>query len=130
MDDLVVLRNLIRSTSVRDLSDSDVVFRLVAFGSRFECIIARATSAVNIKTMVLTLEFLGIRSTVACAGASDSADGYTRWYSRILRTVVHIDVRSSEFALFRTVMLAIFRLSNAQFSDALLGGGGLDVMLV
>ena len=67
-------------------------------------IITRATSAINIKTMVLTLEFLGIRSIRACAGEADSDEGYTRWYSRILRTVVYIDVRDDSFVLFHRAM--------------------------
>ena len=93
MDDLVVLRNLIRSTSTRGPSvDWDVVSRSVSTESHFERIIARASSTVNIKTIVFTFEFLGIRSVLACAGTADSAEGFTRWYTRILRTVVHIDV--------------------------------------
>ena len=109
MDDLVVLRNLIRSTSVRDQSpNSDDIFRRVAFESRFECIIARATSVMHVKPMVLTLEFLGIRPVSACAGAAESADGFTRWYSRLLRTVVRIDVSSDDFILFHRAMKTIF----------------------
>ena len=94
------------------------MFRSVSFESQSECIIARATSAVDIKALVLTSEFLGIRSVVACAGTADTAEGFTRWYSRILRTVVHIDVRTSEFALYRSVTQSIYRLSKAHLADA------------
>ena len=123
MGDLVVLRNLIRSTSIRDESVStDCAFRSVAFECQFECIVARATSAVNIKTMALTLEFLGIRSIIACAGSSDTSEGFTRWYSKILRTVVRIDVRSNEFTSFRSVAQTIYRLAKAHLADANLRG--------
>ena len=50
--------------------------------------------------MVLTLEFLGIRSIGACVGAAESTEGFTRWYTKLLRTVVHIDVSSEDFSLF------------------------------
>ena len=80
MGDLVALRNLIRSTATRYPSvDSGVAFRSVSFESHFERIIARASSTVNIKTIALTFEFLGIICVLACAGTSDTAEGLTRW---------------------------------------------------
>ena len=119
MDDLVDLRNLIRSTSARDQSvNTDSLSRQVAFECQFECIITRATSAGDIKTMELTPKFLWARSIFACAGAADSPYGFTRWYTRILRTVVHIDVRTNEFAIFHRAMQAIYRLAKAHISDA------------
>ena len=122
MDDLVVLRNLIRSTSVRDQSvDSGALFRKVAFESQFGRIIARANSAINIKTLVLTLEYLGIRPIRACVGAADSVEWYTRWYGRLLRTVVHIDVKDDQFILFHRAMQTIYRLAKAHASGAVRG---------
>ena len=61
--------------------------------------------------MVLTLELLGIRSIVACAGTADTTDGFARWYTRLLRTVVHIDVSGGDFILFHRAMKTIYRLS-------------------
>ena len=93
--------------------------------SCFECVIARATSAINIKTIVLTLEFLGVRSITACVGSADSAENFTRWYTRIRRTVVHIDVGTNEFALFHRAMQTVFRHAGAHSADANTGVDGI-----
>ena len=74
----------------------------------FECVIARVSSAINIKAIVLTFEFLGVRSITACAGSATSIEGFTRWYSRLLRTVVHIDTKDDSFRLFHRAMESIF----------------------
>ena len=44
-------------------------------------------------------------------GSGDSVEGFTRWYSRILRTVVHIDTSDDSFILFHRAMKAVYRLS-------------------
>ena len=123
MGDLVVLRNLIGATSARGESvNTDCAPRSVAFGCQFERIIALAKSAVDIETMAMALDLIGIRTTIACAGSEDTAGCFTRWYSKILRTVVHIDVRTNENTLFRSVMHAIYRLSNAHLTEENLRG--------
>ena len=71
--------------------------------------------------MVLTLEFLGIRPIRACAGEADSDEGYTRWYSRILRTVVYIDVRDDSFILLHRAMQTIYRLAKSHDVGAVRG---------
>ena len=126
MDDLVVLRNLMRPTPVRGQSvDSDSFPRQVAFGSRPSLITRRLSTilirvynhdgahASNIKTMALALEFLGSRSINACAGAAESAEAFIRRRSRILRTVVRIDVKDDQFVLFHRAMRNIYRLSKS-----------------
>ena len=126
MDDLVLLRNLIRSTAICDRSiDTDALFRKVRFDSQpcwypvgyqplcFECVIARVSSAVNVKAIVLTFEFLGVRSITACAGSATSIEGFTRRYPRLLSTVVHIDTKDDSFCSLHRAMLAIFRLSTS-----------------
>ena len=45
-------------------------------------------------------------------GPTDSVEGFAWRYSRILRTVVHIDTSDDSFILFRRVVKAVFRLSN------------------
>ena len=126
MGDLVVLRNLIRPTAICDHSiDTDALLRKARFGSKpclypvgyqplcFECAIARLSSAVNIKEVALTFEFLGVRSINACAGSSTSLEDFARRYSRLLRTVVHIDTKDDSFRLFHRATQAIFRLSTS-----------------
>ena len=93
--------------------------------SCFECVIARATSSINIKTIVRALEFLGVRSITACVGSADSADNFTRRYTRILRTVVHIDVRTNGFTLFHRAMQTVFLLARARSADANTGVAGI-----
>ena len=71
--------------------------------------------------MVLPLEFLGIRSILACVGEADSAEWYTRWYSRILRTVSHIDVKDDQFILFHRARRNIYRLAKSHSASAVRG---------
>ena len=71
--------------------------------------------------MVLTLEFLGIRSICACVGTADTADGFARWYTRLLRTVVHIDVIGDHFILFHRAMETTYRLSKDHSAVAVRG---------
>lgn len=71
--------------------------------------------------MVVTLEFLWIRSIVVCAGTAESADGFARWYSRLLRTVSHIDVSVGDFILFYRAMKTIYRLPKEQSAVAVRG---------
>ena len=52
-------------------------------------------------------------------GAAESSDGFTRWYSRILRTIVHIDVKDDQFILFHRAMQNIYRLAKSH--DAVAG---------
>ena len=54
-------------------------------------------------------------------GSADSANGFTRWYKRLLRTVVHIDVETDEFTLFHHAMQSAYRLARAHSADATKG---------
>ena len=57
-------------------------------------------------------------------GAADSVEGYTRWYSRLLRTVAHIDVKDDQVILFHRAMKTIYRLAKAHAAGA--GRGDSD----
>ena len=51
-------------------------------------------------------------------GSADSVEGFTRWYSRILRAVVHIDASDDSFILFHRARKAVFRLSNSHANSS------------
>ena len=51
-------------------------------------------------------------------GAADSVEGFTRWYTRLLRAVVHIDVKTDEFNLFHNAMQSVYRLAMAHSADS------------
>ena len=71
--------------------------------------------------MVLTLEFLGIRPIRACVGGADSVEWYARRYSRLLRTVVHIDVQDGPFILAHRSTQTIYRLAKSHSAGAVRG---------
>ena len=73
------------------------------------------------KTMVSTLEFLGPRSIRACVSAAESVEGFTRWCSKILRTVAHIDAKDDQFILFRCAIQTIYRLAQSLAAGAVRG---------
>ena len=119
MGDLVVPRKLVRSTSVRGQSvDSDSLFRKVALESQFGRIVTRGTDSPNTRTMAAKLEFIGIRPTSACAGVAESSEGFARWYSKILRAVVHIDAKGDHVILFHRAMQNIYRLAKSHDADS------------
>ena len=54
-------------------------------------------------------------------GAADSVEGYTRWYGRLLRAVVHIDVKVGQFILFHRATQTIYRSAKAHDAGAVRG---------
>ena len=50
-------------------------------------------------------------------GSADSAEGFTRWYSRTLRTVVHIDASDDSFCPYHRAAKDVFSLSNSHVSS-------------
>ena len=51
-------------------------------------------------------------------GAADSVDGLTRRYSKILRTVAHIDLKDDQFILAHRAMQTIYRLGKCHTAGA------------
>ena len=111
MDDLVLLRDLIKNLARGQSIDLATLFRYLNFDTLFECVIARATSPCAAEAVARTFAFLGVRSAASCADVAPSESKFTRWYSRRLLTNLHIDVKPASFDLFHREMGKVYSLA-------------------
>ena len=51
-------------------------------------------------------------------GTADTVEGFTRWYARLLRTVVHIEVKDDSFILFHRALQTVYRLDRLHSAGA------------
>ena len=92
MGDLVLLRDLIKSSARGQSVDLNVLFRHLNFDTLFECIIARAVSPCAAEAVARAFHFLGVRSAALCADVAPSPSSFARWYSRRMLAALRIDV--------------------------------------
>ena len=113
MGDLVLLRDLIKSSARGQIIGLNVLFRHLNFDPLFECIMARSTIPCSAEAVARAFRFLGLRSAVACANIATDVNGFTRWYSRRMPTSLQLDTRPAAFDAFRDEMGKVFALSQS-----------------
>ena len=97
MGDLVLLRDLIKSSARGQSVDLDILFRRLDFETSFECIIARAVTPCAAEAVARAFHFLGARSAASRADVAPRPSSFTRRYSRRMRAALHIDVTPQSF---------------------------------
>ena len=110
MGDLVLLRDLTKSSARGQIIDLNVLFRHPNFDPLFECAMARATSPCSAESLASAFHFLGLRSAVACANTSSGVSGFPRWYSRRLHRSLQLDTMPAALDVSRSKMGNVFAL--------------------
>ena len=111
MEDLVLLRDLIKSSARGQTIDLNVLFRHLNFDSLFECVVARATSPCSAEAVARAYNFLGIKTVSACANSASELSAFTRRYTKRLLTHLHLDVKPLEFDPFHREMGKVSNLA-------------------
>ena len=97
MGDLVLLRDMTKSSALGRAIDLNVLFRHLDFDSLFECIMARAISPPSAEAVAMAFHLIGIRTAVACARTANELTEFARRYSRRLHSSLHLDTRPAAF---------------------------------
>ena len=117
MDDLVRLCDLIENSARGQIVELNVLFRHLNFDALFECVLARAVNPPSAEAVARVFHFLGVHTAVACAQSATDLTGFTRWYSRRLHSMLHIDTRPAAFETFHHQMGAVFGLPRSLVSQ-------------
>ena len=97
-----MLRELIRTPGSTCFSLSiNHVFLNLGMEALLECVITRASPPCNPIAVALSFNLLGLKSINACVRAANSAESFTRRYTRNLNTLLRLGVGPETFALFR-----------------------------
>ena len=113
MEDLVLLRELIKTAARGHIVDLNVLFRHLSFDALFECILARAVSPPSVNAVARAYHFLGVHTAAACARSANELTEFTRWYSRRLYSSLHLDTRPEAFEPFHQQMGNVYTLSRS-----------------
>ena len=66
--------------------------------------LTRAAPPRNPIAIALPLNLIGEKSINACTRAGKDVDGFSKWYTRRLNALIHLDVAPSSFSPFRDAM--------------------------
>ena len=113
MDDLVLLRDLIKSPASGQSVDLNVLFSPLNFDTLFECVIARAVSHCAAEAVARAFHLLGVLSAASRADVAPSPGSFTRWYSRRFLAVLQIDVTPISFDPFHRGMGKVYAYSRS-----------------
>ena len=95
MEDLVLLRELIKTAARGHIVDLNVLFRHLNFDALFECVLARAVSPPSAAAVARAFHFLGVHTAAACSQSATELAEFTRWYSRRFYASLRLDARPS-----------------------------------
>ena len=110
MGDLVLPRELIKSSARGHVVDLNVLFRHLNFNALFECVLDRAVSPPSSADVARAYHFIGIHTAAACAQSATELAEFTRRYSRRLYSPPHLDAMPAAFEPFRQKMGNVFTL--------------------
>ena len=111
MEDLVLLRELIKTAARGHIVDLNVLFRHLNFDALFECVLARAVSPPSAAAVARAFHFLGIHTAAACAQSAIELTEFARWYSRRFYSPLQLDAMPDAFEPFRQQMGNVYTLS-------------------
>ena len=116
MGDLVLLRDLIRTSARGQIAELNVLFRHINIDALIERALARAVHPPSSEAVARAFHFLGIHTSVACAQLATDLKKFARRRSCRLHSTLHLDTRPAAFEPFHRQMGAAFVLSRSLVS--------------